>query len=115
MDLDMAKQLLGSCVKYENRDHAFGDMEVEWYDGENHVGSGYFGGGQASVTVNDLTTNNELEVSTTFKDVQARVLLGCFASAHVERNDETGPEEFVQDKVMPALTLDGVRKELTGE
>lgn len=104
MDLAMAKQLLSTCIKHELRDHAFGDCEVEWYDGSTPIASGYFSGSIREVGFN---------AGDSFKDDEADELRNCFASQKTERNDETGPDEFEIGKVMPGLTKEGVYKELT--
>lgn len=108
MDLEMAKQLLGTAWKHELRDHAFGDCEVEWYDGDENVtiASGYFSGTTREVSFN---------VGGEFRGDEADALRQCFASEVTERNDMMGPDEFEVGKVMPGLTKEGVRKELTGE
>lgn len=111
MDFDVAKQLLNTAVKYELRDHAFGDVEMEWFDGETRVGYGYFSSTHAGVSVTDAATGMTGE----FEGHEAHELRKCFASEQTERNDSTGPDEFKLGKVMPGLTKEGVRQELEGE
>jgi hypothetical protein len=105
MTLQEAVELLSSCVRHELRDHAFGDSEVYWRKDGQNVATGYFGGDSSSVCIGQ-------EV---FKGADALKLLECGQVGQVERNDETGPDEYKQGVIMPALTLEGVRKELTGE
>jgi hypothetical protein len=110
MNLEEAKNLLRTAVKHELRDHAFGDCEVTWFVGENEVvASGYFGSGTPSVSIQ--VPGNSL----TFHGDFALELRNCFASEQTSRNDSTGPDDFVVGRTMPGLTLEGVRKELTGE
>lgn len=113
IDLEMAKQLLSTCVKYENRDHAFGDVEIEWYNKDNNVGSGYFGRGGAEVHVTDFSASEERRITGSFTGNAARVLRKCFATEHIDRNDETGPDNFDEGHIMPGLTKEGVFEELT--
>lgn len=110
MTLEEAKNLLRTAVKSELRDHAFGDCEVEWTIEDSNLAVGYFGGGERSVSIRTSDTT-----SASFKDNEADELRKCFAKELVERNDETGPDNFVEGQVMTGLTLDGVRKELTGD
>lgn len=112
MNLEEAKTLLKGAVKHELRDHAFGDCEVDWTIGDDKVATGYFGGSDRHVSVR---VNANMWHSTRFMNYEADELRKCFASEAVERNDETGPDDFVVGRTMPGLTLEGVRKELTGE
>ncbi len=107
MNLEEAKTLLSGAVKSELRDHAFGDCEVTWWIGDKLIAEGYFGSGMHTVTFE--------QPRVTFAATQATELRECFASEKVERNDETGPDDFEVGRVMPGLTKEGVRKELTGE
>lgn len=115
MDVEYAKTLLRGCVRAELRDHAFGDAEVFWIDEhKREVATGYFGGDDSSVTVNDL----EDETGQTFyffKGEDARALRECGTEGPISRNDETGPDEFIEGAVMPGLTKEAVFRELTGE
>lgn len=106
MDLETAKLILSDCVRSELRDHAFGDMEVFWYKGQNSIAEGYFGGGHASVSLGPTAAFN-------FKGEDAHVLKECGTLTHVERNDETGPDKFELGATMPGLTKEAVRKEIT--
>lgn len=119
MNFEEAKTLLSGAVKSELRDHAFGDCEVLWYVEDKNsdvegalteIASGYFGSGEALVSV-----EIPHEGRGSFKGEEAYELRKCFAKEMVERNDETGPDEFVVGQVMPGLTLEGVRRELEGE
>jgi hypothetical protein len=108
MELEEAKKLLDSATRHELRDHAFGDTEVYWVLGKKEIACGYFGGGQDGVSV-----FKPAEDSTSFSGEEARVLRECGTLGDVERNDETGPNEFIEGKTEPGLTLEGVREELT--
>jgi hypothetical protein len=101
---DDAVELLNKCVRSELRDHAFGDTEVSWFLDGKFVAEGYYGGGLASVSVND---------GGDFNDADARELRKCGTEGQVERNDETGPEDYQEGVTMPGLTLEGVLKEIT--
>jgi hypothetical protein len=48
-----------------------------------------------------------------FKNADARELRHCGTEGQVERNDETGPEDYQEGVTMPGLTLEGVLKEIT--
>ena len=92
--LDIAKELLGLCIRYENRDHAFGDREVFWKENENDqhdVAEGYFGGGDAEVCIISTTTD---ETVMKFTGNEARELGRCGRIVHIGRNDETGPDRY---------------------
>lgn len=106
MNLDEAKEILFTATKSELRDHAFGDCEVEWYIGKADVANGYFSGSMQTVSFADGGSK--------FSGSDADELRKCFLEEVVERNDETGPDEFVVGKIMPGLTKEGVFKELTG-
>jgi hypothetical protein len=102
MELSEAKAMLNLCVRGESRDHAFGDMEVFWTrDGED-VADGYFGGGTADVYIQ----------GTTFHGSEAHELRRCGAVGVIGRNDETGPDEYIEGFTMPGLTKEAVRAEL---
>lgn len=109
MNLEEAKALLRTAVKFELRDHAFGDCEVTWYKEDTEIADGYFGGGRRYVAITSV------DPGYVFDDAEADELRKCFASEQTSRNDETGPDDFEIGRVMPGLTLDGVKKELTGE
>lgn len=113
MNLEEAKTLLRTAVKFEFRDHAFGDCEIEWVKDGKGIAGGYFGGGvEASVWVGEPGSDSEMSF---FRGKEAYELRKCFASQNVERNDETGPAIFVYGRTMPGLRLEDVRKKLTGE
>ena len=138
MNLKEAMKVLEGTVRGECRDHAFGDREVTWFlvkDGlvVGVAADGYFGGGSSGVSVYttpipyeepwDFETGGgyvaedlaeDAYASTEFDGRDARELLKC-GSLSVSRNDETGPDTYQDGKCMPALTLEGVRKELCGE
>jgi hypothetical protein len=106
MELEEAKKILDGCVRQENRDHAFGDKEVYWEKDGVVMAEGYFGNGTASVWMDP--------VNCSFENADARSLMNCGTLGTVGRNDETGPDEYVEGQIMPGLTLEGVRKELEG-
>lgn len=84
MDFAQAKELLSGCLREGLDDYAFGDSERGWWlDGE-HIAEGYFGGGNASVTL--------LKENITFKGDEARQLKYCGSSPRgsVRRNDSVG-------------------------
>jgi len=104
MTLDEAKKLLTECIREELRDHAFGDAEVYWMKDGQEEAAGYFG------------SKAEVEIrGTIFKGPDAHELRKCGTIGAVERNDSTGPDQYVEGQCMPGLTIEGVRKELTGE
>ena len=103
-----AKAILNSCTREELRDHAFGDREVYWMRGEEEIGFSYVCAGPDIVGVK-LDGHEG-----TFEGREARELLGCGSSVRIERNDSTGPDRYQDGACMPGLTLEGVRKELTG-
>lgn len=107
MELQEAKDILGGCVRSENRDHAFGDCEVFWTKNGLLIAEGYFGGGDASVRID--------EPEGSFKGEQAHALRAFGTTGLISRNDETGPDEFVLGEVMPGLSKGDVFHELTGE
>lgn len=103
MEIHEAKELLNGCTRTELRDHAFGDAEVSWWKDGKEVASGYFGSTMSHVTIGHIPI-----LGTT-----ARELRYCGVEGHIERNDETGPDDFQEGRIMPGLTLEGVREELT--
>lgn len=109
MNLEEAKTLLGGATRHELRDHAFGDTEVYWVKGGKEIACGYFGGGQDSVSI-----FKPAEDAASFDGEEARALRECGTLGEIGRNDETGPNEFIEGQTVPALTLEGVREELTG-
>jgi len=105
-----AKEVLSKANRWELRDHAFGDREVGWDQNGKEIASGYFSGCTQEVGI--VLSDGSYIV---FDGADASELAMCGTLGTVERNDETGPEEYVQGQVMPGLTLEGVRKELCGE
>jgi hypothetical protein len=104
MELEQAKQLLKSTVRQELRDHAFGDVEISWMVGAEQLASGYFSGTSQLVSI----------MGTSFDGDDARALRDCGIEGVIERNDETGPEEYTEGDVMPGLSKGDVFQELTG-
>lgn len=111
MDLSDARQRLVGTNRHELRDHAFGDAEVHWTIGDHVVAYGLFGGGHVAAV---QIYNADDEPIATFEREDAYALR---EEGHLiaTRNDETGPDEYQEGKVMPGLTKEGVYKELTGE
>lgn len=107
MELAEAKELLDSCDRSELRDHAFGDVEVFWSKDHEEIGGGFFGGGNASVWISGKDT--------AFDNDEARSLRECGKLVAVERNDETGPENFTEGDIQPGLSKGDVFHELTGQ
>lgn len=108
-DLDMVKEILSQCVRVELRDHAFGDAEVSWLFMGLEAASGYFGSSSSSVTL----INPKGETVATLKGKDADAVRYCGTLGTVERNDETGPDEYQEGSCMPGLTFKGVLEELT--
>jgi hypothetical protein len=104
--LDEAIALLSTAKREELRDHAFGDCEVYWMKGDEEIAGGYFGA--SSRTVQVYFDGGQV----TFEGADADRLRECGAVGKVERNDSTGPAAYREGETMPALTLDGVLKEI---
>lgn len=104
MNVDSAKIILNSCTREELRDHAFGDVEIYWFKNGKEIAFGYFGGTAHTVSLSPVTK---------FEWAEARELRECGALGHVERNDMTGPDNFVEGAIMPGLTMEAVKAELT--
>lgn len=104
MHINSARFILNLCDRSELRDHAFGDVEVFWAKNGKEIASGYFGGGHAEVYMTPTTK---------FTEDDARSLRDCGVLQHVERNDETGPDEFTLGAIMPGLTKGAVLDEIT--
>lgn len=104
-----ARTLLESCTRKELRDHAFGDTEVSWHKDGHEVAGGYFSGRNADVWIK-VDDGNIVG----FEGMEARQLRDYGATGAIFRNDETGPETYVEGAVMPRLTIEGVRRELSG-
>ena len=123
ISFEQAEKILNGARRYELRDHAFGEREITWVVDE-HIGAsviadGYSGSSGCFVTVYepggyDREANGEEVVKTDFDGYEARKLLKCGLVGAIERNDSTGPDTYVDGRVMPALTLEGVLRELTG-
>lgn len=105
MELEEAKRVLNGCTRQELRDHAFGDKEVYWLKGTQEVACGYFGGGHAEVSIFKPAKD-----STDFTGEDALTLRECGTVGEVERNDQTGPEQYAEGAKMAGLTLDSVRE-----
>lgn len=110
MNLKEAGELLDGATREELRDHAFGDAEVFWTKDGIEIANGFFGGGSANV----YFKAEEGEAGVTFEGNEARELREKGDLVGVSRNDETGPESYSEGTVMPGLSLEDVRQELTG-
>ena len=133
-----AKELLSKCFRIELRDHAFGAMEVSFYlktdiirdpasgtwavreVADEHegvkfmvqvesVGDATFGCGSGDGIYLKLE-----EAWVGFDVKESRELMKLSELLEAGRNDETGPDKFEEGACLPVLTLEGVRKELTG-
>lgn len=102
MNVKEAKVILDDCDRHELRDHAFGDMEISWSRSGFEVAYGY-AGGECGVHLVD---------GEAFEGDDARLLVTCGTLAHIERNDEAGPADFVPGRIMPGLTREAVKQEL---
>lgn len=109
MTVEEAAKVLNACERQELRDHAFGDAEVSWIgpSSKNVIALGYFGGSHASVYFNVQGQS--------FYGVEATSLRLCGQEGRVERNDETGPEEYSEGKMLDSMTKGAVFEELTGK
>lgn len=103
MNVKEAKEILDGCDRHELRDHAFGDMEISWTLRGFEVAYGYAGGNQWGV---------HLVGDTAFEGEEAKQLVVCGKLMHIERNDETGPDDFVVGRIMPGLTREAVKQEV---
>jgi hypothetical protein len=104
MDISAARLVLNNCTREELRDHAFGDAELFWFKDGKEIATGYKGNGHDEVY---------LTPKTRFVGAMARELQSCGTLGHVERNDMTGPDIFVAGAIMPGLTREAVRAEIT--
>jgi hypothetical protein len=110
-----AKKLLSTLTRQELRDHAFGDREIYWVQpgapaGTPDVAFGYAGSGDPIVSISYEIEKKEHTIS--FHKEAALELMTLGAKVEIERNDETGPEEYQDGKVMSSFTLEGVLEEL---
>jgi hypothetical protein len=107
-------------VRVELRDHAFGDAEVFFYERSRVTieGNKVSSNGTDPFAEGYLGKHSEIYVTDLEYDVEGK-WVGAVASdlmalgqAFIERNDETGPDDFVAGRCMPGLTLEGVKEEL---
>ena len=107
MNLEEAKAVLSTARRDECRDHAFGDCEVYWRNGDEEVAYGYFGGESREVRV-------KLSIGeVAFAGDEADELRSAGQRGLVGRNDSTGPDDYREGECMPGLTKEGVLRELT--
>jgi hypothetical protein len=109
IDVEMVNEILSKCMREELRDHAFGDAEVSWMYAGKQAAYGYFSSSSSHITL----TCPDGEESATLRGEEARRFRYCGIEGTIERNDETGPEEYSEGTCMPALTHKGVLEELT--
>lgn len=103
MDFAEAQEFLSKQTRWELRDHAFGDSEFGWNNAEGkEVAGGYSGGSGCDIWITDQDI--------TFHGDQARALKKCGTLGVIERNDETGPDTYVEGQIMPGCTKEGVLK-----
>lgn len=106
MTFEEFKALLDNADRYECKDHAFGDMEISWCIGDDVVAGAYFGKSGGDVWPHGSEAS--------FTGDEAEALRRCGTLKVETRNDTTGPDEYHEGTIMPGLTLEGVREELTG-
>lgn len=109
MDVEYAKTLLRGCTRSELQDHAFGDAEVYWMQNETMIATGYFSG-----TIQEVHIKVP-DAEASFIGEAAMELRTLGNEGHIDRNDETGPDEYAEGAIMPGLTKEAVFRELTGE
>lgn len=102
MDVKEAKEILDGCERQELRDHAFGDMEITWTRAGFEIAYG-FGGRLCGVTMIG---------GDSFEGTEAIGLVSCGTLTQAERNDESGPPDFVPGRIMPGLTREAVKQDL---
>lgn len=105
MNFREAMELLDECKRSELRDHAFGDVEIYWTKDGEEIAYGYFSGSVQSVFSDHFS----------FKGEEAKELRSAGVEQSIERNDETGPDEFVQGQTMPSLMKRNIFDEITKE
>lgn len=98
-----AKNILDSCDRHELRDHAFGDREISWTRRGLEVAFGYSDGSTCGV---------HLVGGEAYEGEDAKMLVDAGTLRHAERNDEAGPTDFVEGRIMPGLTKQAVRQEI---
>jgi len=103
-----------NATRHELRDHAFGDVEIQWMINGRIVAEGYFGGDAQMVSVVQ-TAHPGQDAVKPFQGAEATTLRSLGNTGHIERNDEVGPPVFQEGVIMSGLTLAGVFKELTEE
>lgn len=107
MNFEEAKIFLNKHIRWELRDHAFGDLEFGWTDvSGKEIAGGYSGGGKCEVWI----TGDPVAF---FNGDTARELKTFGITGKISRNDMTGPDEFVEGYIMPGLTKEAVLEEIT--
>ncbi len=110
-----AISLLNSCTRGELRDHAFGDREVSWTDDAGNIVGFYCNSGRWPHPVYVTRFDEAGEETETVEFAATSQIMNTGNVVLIERNDSTGPDEYRDGACMPGLTLEGVRRELTGE
>lgn len=103
MDVEEAKKILDDCDRRELRDHAFGDKEISWEHAGFEVAYGYSTGREWGV---------HFIIGESFEGEEAHKLTKCGTLVTAERNDSTGPDEFILGRIQPGLTRQAVQQEL---
>lgn len=105
MTIEEAEEFLNACEREELRDHAFGDVEIYWMKDGDEAARGHFGSTDFSVSIYPMESS--------FKGAEAQRLRNCGTLKKVERNDETGPDEYKEGQTMKGLSLGDVLMEMT--
>lgn len=103
MNFEEAEKVLEETVRSELRDHAFGDREVTWMNEGGIVATGYFGSGMSEVSIGEHN----------FVGSDAYLLSKKGVEGKIERNDETGPDEYNDGDIMVGLRPQDVLEEIT--
>ena len=103
MEFAEAKGILDACERTELRDHAFGDRVISWTKRGYEVAYGYSGSSGCGV---------HIVGDSSFEGDEAKDLVNCGTLVHTQRNDSTGPEDYVEGRIMPGLTRESVKQEL---
>jgi hypothetical protein len=109
IDVAQAEEILRESLRFECRDHAFGDAEITWQNAQEvEVAGGYFSSSGGSIWLLDGEGNTLADYDG--EDAQRLRQLGQLQG--VSRNDSTGPEEYSEGTIMPGLTFEAVLNEL---
>lgn len=102
------KEVLTKSIRSELRDHAFGDKEITWNlpDG-TMVAEAYVG------SCSEFSYSHDKVVYSTINYAIVDEISKLGIRGSESRNDSSGPDEFVQGRVMKGLSSDDVFEELT--